>query len=108
MPLVPVLAAMEQKGVILDPEFLYVMSRDLAQRLEKVEEEIYRLAGHSFNVNSTQQLSQVLFEELELPTEGLRKTKSGYYSTAAGVLESLKGDHEIIRPGAWNIGNSPS
>ncbi len=54
------------------------------------------MAGHDFNINSTQQLSQVLFEELELPTEGLRKTKSGHYSTAADVLEALHGTHPMI------------
>jgi DNA polymerase-1 len=49
-----------------------------------------------FNINSTQQLSDVLFGKLGLPTEGLKKTKSGHYSTAAGVLEGLQGQHEII------------
>jgi DNA polymerase-1 len=96
MPLVPVISQMEQSGVVLDADYLRGMSADLASRLEMLEAEIHRLAGHAFNINSTQQLSKVLFEELELSTQGLRKTRSGYYSTAAGVLESLRGSHEII------------
>jgi DNA polymerase-1 len=96
MPLVPVISQMEEVGVALDAGYLKEMSVDLAARLEMLESEIHQLAGHPFNINSTQQLSSVLFEELELNTQGLRKTRSGYYSTAAGVLESLKGSHEII------------
>ena len=96
MPLIPVLSAMEQAGVAVDVDVLRQMSGELAEQLAEVEQRIYALAGQGFNINSTQQLSQVLFEELELPTEGLRRTKTGHYSTAAGVLESLKGTHEIV------------
>ncbi len=96
MPLVPVISQMEQAGVALDRGYLESMSADLASRLDMLEAEIHRLAGHAFNINSTQQLSKVLFEELELSTQGLRKTRSGYYSTAASVLESLRGSHAII------------
>jgi DNA polymerase-1 len=96
IPLIPVLSDMEQAGVRLDVDVLRHMSIELADRLADLEERIYALAGQEFNINSTQQLSQVLFEDLELPTEGLRRTKTGHYSTAAGVLESLQGSHEII------------
>jgi DNA polymerase-1 len=96
MPLIPILSAMERTGVALDVDALQRMSVELAGELADVETRIYELAGREFNVNSTQQLSQVLFEDLELSTEGLRRTKTGHYSTAAGVLESLKGTHEII------------
>ena len=96
MPLIPVLSQMEQAGVALDAGFLNQMSGELADRLEILVGGIYELVGHTLNINSTQQLSKVLFEELELPTEGLRKTKSGHYSTAASVLDSLKGSHKII------------
>jgi len=90
MPFVPVLSDMEQRGVGIDVAFFEEMSRDLEARLEELEQEIWEIAGRSFNVNSTQQLSEVLFDDLELPRRGLRKTKSGYYSTAADVLESLQ------------------
>jgi DNA polymerase-1 len=72
------------------------MSQELAGRLGELEAEIQQLAGLAFNINSTQQLSDVLFGKLGLPAEGLKKTKSGHYSTAAGVLESLQGRHPII------------
>ncbi len=96
MPLIPVLSQMEQTGVALDVGYLQQMSVELAGRLEILVGEIHTLAGHPFNVNSTQQLSTVLFAELELPTVGLKKTKSGHYSTAATVLESLRGSHKIV------------
>ncbi len=96
MPLVPILAAMEMTGVKLDLAYLEALSRELDGRLSALEERIYRLAGEPFNINSTQQLSRILFEKLGLPTRGLRKTKSGHYSTRAGVLEKLRGLHPIV------------
>ena len=96
MPLVPVLIAMERHGVLVDVEFLNELSRRLTKRLLEIEEEIYRLVGYRFNVNSTQQLSDVLFGTLGLPATGLRKTKSGHYSTAASVLEKLRGRHPVV------------
>ena len=72
------------------------MSIDLTARVRKLEREIQEIAGLAFNVNSTQQLSDILFGKLGLPTEGLKKTQSGAYSTAADVLETLRGRHEII------------
>ncbi|HEX6386557.1 MAG TPA: DNA polymerase I [Anaerolineae bacterium] len=90
MPLIPVLSEMEQAGIGIDVEFFHQMSRELSVRLHELEAEIFEIAGMSFNVNSTQQLSDVLFKKLDLPREGLKKTSSGYYSTAAHVLEELK------------------
>ena len=96
MPLVPVLVDIERTGVMIDTEFLRQMSVELTARLRKLEREIQEIAGLAFNVNSTQQLSDILFGKLGLPTEGLKKTQSGAYSTAADVLEGLRGRHEII------------
>ncbi|NJN96421.1 MAG: DNA polymerase I [Anaerolineales bacterium] len=96
LPLIYVLKDMELAGVKLDTSALGVMSKQMAQRLAELEHEIHRAAGLTFNINSTQQLSDLLFNKLGLPTEGLSKTKSGHYSTAAGVLEELKGKHEVI------------
>ncbi len=96
MPLVPVLVAMESAGVKLDAPFLSQMSVDLTKRLRELEREIQQIAGYAFNINSTQQLSDVLFGKLGLPTEGLKKTQAGGYSTAADVLEGMRGQHEII------------
>lgn len=96
MPLVPVLVDMQMAGVLLDVPFLQQMSADLRRRLAEIEAEIYRLVGYPFNINSTQQLSDVLFGTLGLPTAGLKKTQSGHYSTAAGVLEGFRGRHPAI------------
>ncbi len=94
MPLLAVLSSMEQEGVAIDRDFFAQMSEELAERLEGLEKQIYEIAGHPFNINSTQQLSDVLFGELKLPHRGLRKTKSGSYSTAADVLEALRESDE--------------
>ena len=96
LPLIYVLKDMELAGIKLDSEFLGQVSQQLTRRLNELEREIYAAAGTEFNINSTQQLSDVLFGKLQLPAHGLKKTKSGHYSTAAGVLEGLQGQHEII------------
>jgi DNA polymerase-1 len=96
MPLVAVLTAMERAGIRLDRGVLDQMSQDLDARLQRIEEEIFELVGYRFNVNSTQQLSDALFGKLALPTAGMRKNQSGYYSTAADVLESLRGKHPVV------------
>ena len=96
MPLVPVLASMEQAGVKLDLDYLRGMSKDLARRLGELTTEIHKIVGRPFNIGSTQQLSDALFVTLGLPTKGIRKTKSGHYSTAADVLERLQGTHPMI------------
>ena len=93
MPLVPVLVSMEMNGVALDVELLGKMSHRLGERLLRLEKDIYNSVGHQFNINSPQQLSSVLFEELRLPPA--RKTKSGY-STDASVLEGLRSVHPVI------------
>ena len=97
MPLIRILAAMEMSGIALDTEFLAGLSDELAERLGAIEAELFDMVGHPFNVNSTQQLSDVLFEDLALkPPDGTRKTASGKYSTAADVLDSLKEEHEAV------------
>jgi len=93
MPLMPVLVHMERNGVALDSKLLGQMSHRLGKQLLKLEAEIYKSAGHQFNINSPQQLGTVLFGELKLAPA--RKTKSSY-STGAAVLEELRGVHPII------------
>lgn len=93
MPLVPVLADMEMTGVALDVEYLALLSRQLSERIAAIEMQIHQMIGHRFNVNSTQQLGSVLFDELRLPP--VRKTKTGF-STDAEVLEELRGQHPIV------------
>ncbi|WNF39067.1 DNA polymerase I [Bacillaceae bacterium IKA-2] len=93
MPLTIILGKMEMTGVKLDIEQLKIMGKDLHQQLEKLAEEIHRLAGVKFNINSPKQLGEVLFEKLSLPV--IKKTKTGA-STSADVLEKLASKHEII------------
>ncbi len=97
MPLVPVLASMEMNGILVDTDFLASMSQELADQLHALEEKIYQAVGQRFNINSTQQLSKILFETLGLePPDRTRKTKSGHYSTSASVLEALRGQHPVV------------
>lgn len=93
MPLTWVLAKMELLGVKVDKERLEKMGVELDQRLRQLTEEIYKLAGTEFNINSPKQLGQILFDKLNLPV--IKKTKTGY-STSADVLEKLAPQHEIV------------
>ncbi|MCP4361911.1 MAG: DNA polymerase I [Chloroflexi bacterium] len=102
LPLIPVLSAMEQAGIGVDVPFLRHMSQDMAARLTQLAQEIHEIAGEPFNINSTQQLSDVLFVTLDFPKEGLKKTKSGYFSTAAAVLQGLKQTEQEKKTGIIN------
>ncbi|MBI4398778.1 MAG: DNA polymerase I [Candidatus Omnitrophica bacterium] len=92
MPLVEVLARMEMNGVALDSEFLAKLSRRLEKDLLALTGKIYKLSGQEFNINSTKQLAEILFERLKLPV--VKKTKTGY-STDVSVLEHLSETHEV-------------
>ncbi len=93
MPLSDVLARMEMTGVKVDVEFLGTLSRRYTERIASLEESIYREAGGRFNIGSTQQLREVLFDRLKLAPA--RRTKSGF-STDADVLEGLSGEHPVV------------
>ena len=95
MPLLPVLARMEQNGVRLDTETLRQTGDDFRARLHALEGEVYTLAGHEFTITSPKQVGTVLFEELKI-SEKARKTKTGQYSTSEEVLESLHDKHPIV------------
>ncbi|MEA1996487.1 MAG: DNA polymerase I, partial [Gemmatimonadota bacterium] len=92
LPLIPVLARMEMNGVAVDVPYLEKMSGRMSEKLSLLEKKVYELAGREFNVNSTKQLQQVLFEELGIKPG--RKTKTGY-STDSTVLSQLAGEHEL-------------
>ena len=95
LPLIPVLAAMEQAGVLLDTDFLKKMSRRVGRDLKTAEDKIYKMAGTKFNIASPLQLKEILFDKLKISTQGLAHTKTGV-STAAAELEKLQGSHKII------------
>ena len=97
MPLSAVLAEMEMTGAKIDTAFFGGMSAELAARLGEIEKEIYAHAGKTFNINSPQQLSDVLFNHLRLePPDKGRKTTTGFYSTSADVLDSMRGQHQVM------------
>jgi DNA polymerase-1 len=96
MPLVGVLAAMEFEGVKVDEETLKWMSEALRKDSEKVQKEIYQIAGTEFNIGSPKQLGEVLFDKLKL-LDKTKKTKTGQYATGEDVLQKLSADHEIAK-----------
>lgn len=95
IPLSETLASMETVGMYVDKDKLEAFGKDITERIEELEHQIYELAGEEFNINSTQQLGNILFEKLGLPAKKKTKTKSGY-STSKEVLEELEDAHEII------------
>ena len=97
MPLVTVLAGMEMLGIMIDLPFFQSMSDELARRMAEIERRVFESVGKPFNLNSTQQLSDVLFTHLRLePPDKGKKTASGHYSTSADVLENLRGKHPVV------------
>jgi DNA polymerase I len=96
MPLVEVLADMEMEGIALDTDFLAKMSVELTERLNKIEIQVQEAVGEPFNLNSPQQLSVALFEQLRLEPPDRKRTASGFFSTAAGVLDALSGKHPVV------------
>lgn len=95
MPLIPVLAYMENNGVIIDEKILQKMHIKISQEIEKIKSKIYKLSNEIFNITSTKQLNTILFEKLEIPTNQIKKTKTGF-STATNELNKLKNLHPII------------
>jgi len=93
VPLIPVLAQMELTGVLVDPEFLRRMGKELDEQLVALTADIYQAVGHEFNLNSPKQLGDILFKELKLPPG--RRTKTGY-SVDADELERLSGTHPAV------------
>jgi len=96
MPLLPILLAMEAKGVKIDTQLLAKMADNIGAELLRLSNEIFALVGYEFNLNSTKQLAEVLFTKLALPTKGLKKTKTGI-STNSAVLEKLESLHPVPR-----------
>lgn len=94
-PIIPVLAEMEYRGIKLDVEYLERFHEELKDSLSDIEQQIYGYADQEFNIASPAQLSDILFTNLGLPTQGIKKGKSAY-STAANELDKLRGVHPII------------
>jgi DNA polymerase-1 len=97
LPLTPVIADMEMTGISLDLPFFQETSKRLEKRMAEIEKQVYEMVGKPFNINSTQQLSDILFQRLGLePPDRGNKTASGHFSTSAGVLDLLRGKHPVV------------
>lgn len=96
MPVASILATMEAVGINIDGEALKTISKEFAEQMNRLERECYQLAGREFNLNSPNQLRDVLFSDLKLSAKGLKKTKSGF-STDADTLEKLAAVHPLPR-----------
>ena len=95
LPLIPVLYEMEKAGVLIDRDYFKGLKKEFTEKVTGLEQKIYSACGVNFNVNSPIQLSKVLFEDLALPTKGIKKTTRGF-STGASELEKLEGQHPVI------------
>ena len=95
LPVIPVLARMEYEGILLDSAYLARFADTVADKISDLEQEIYGHADEEFNIASPAQLAVILFDKLALPTQGIKKGKTGY-STAASELDKLRGQHPII------------
>ncbi|MBE7503575.1 MAG: DNA polymerase I [Verrucomicrobiales bacterium] len=96
MPALPALVAMEFAGIRVDAAVLGEFSARLAREMAELEATLHRLAGRAFNVNSNKQLGEVLFDELRL-VEKPKRTATGQYATDESTLQTLAGEHEIVR-----------
>jgi len=94
--LAPVLLKMQQTGIKIDKEYLKKLSNSFGQKIKILETKIYKLSGVEFNINSPQQLSEILFTRLNLQIKGLKKTPGKVISTAASELNKLRGEHEVV------------
>lgn len=94
-PLIEVLAAMEDKGVMIDTKYFKTLTEDFRREKLRLEKEMEKIAGEAFNPASPQQLNHILFEVLKLSSKGIKRGKTGI-STAASELEKLQGVHPII------------
>ena len=96
MPLTTVLAEMEMIGVLIDPSHFKNLAKELGLQLAEIEKQVHGYVGSAFNLNSPQQVSDALFNKLGLQPDRGRKTATGFYSTAAGVLEEMVGQHPVV------------
>lgn len=95
IPLISVLGIMENQGIKIKVKILNDLEKEVAKKIKTLEDKIYKEAGKEFNINSTKQLKELLFIDLEIPTKGIKKTKTGF-STAEDELNKLKDIHPII------------
>jgi len=96
MPLIPILAQMEIRGIEIDKDYFQKLNKKITLEIENLGKEIYQTSNSSFNIGSPKQLSEILFEKLKIPTKGLRKTPAGVISTQESELLKIKDQHPVI------------
>ncbi len=97
IPLISVLADMEEAGILVNVDFFKKFAVELQDKMTTLESQVYQAAGSPFNLNSTQQLSRVLFDRLKLVPPGMgKKTTAGTYSTSADILDEMRGQHPVV------------
>lgn len=95
-PLIPLVYQMQENGVLVDQDFFRKISKKYHTELDLLEKKIFKLSGEEFNVKSPKQLSEILFVKMGLPTKGIKKSKTGTYSTNIDMLEKLRNEHSVI------------
>lgn len=101
IPIISTIASMEKVGIKVDVDYLKKLSKDYHKELEKIEKDIFQMAGREFNINSPKQLGEIIFDELKIQDMGeskskMKKTAGGARSTRESELEKLRGKHPII------------
>ncbi len=96
LPLIPIIDAMQERGIMVDVAYLKELSKEYHTLLSGIEKEIFKLSGREFNVNSPKQLGEVLFDELGLTVKGMKKSAGGARSTRESELEKLRDLHPVI------------
>ena len=97
LPIVSIIKQMEENGILIDVEHLKKISKEYHQELSIIEKNIYKIAGQEFNINSPKQLAEILFDKLNIPTKGIKKSAGGSISTRESELEKIKEDHPIAK-----------
>lgn len=96
LPLLPITKEMQNHGLLLDTDYLKKLSKEYHKELSKIEKQIFKHAGHEFNINSPRQLADVLYEEMELSPKNQKRTSTGQKTTRESELEKMKDMHPII------------
>ena len=96
IPIIPMIKKMNENGFKIDLKKLKTLSKEFNNKIKKLENEIHIISDENFNVKSTQQLAKILFEKLNLPTKGIKKTPKGVFSTKESELQKLKEYHPIV------------
>ncbi len=96
-PLFPIVKKMQDNGIKIDIDFFTKLGKKYHTELSKIEKEIFRFSGVQFNIKSPKQLSEILFDEMKLSTKGIKKSKTGTYSTNIQMLEKLLDVHPVIK-----------